>query len=105
MIKERAFLMGTYSRPAATRSYDAIYADICKVSDELADNIETGLEFWRVQAEACERKRDLWNEIVWQAANDSTQPGWARIAAITTRDHYASAAREARAMAEDTRSR
>lgn len=91
--------MGTYSRPTVTRSYDAIYADIIKVSDELADNIGGGLEFWRVQAEACERKRDLWNEIVWAAADDETQPGWARFAAITTRDHYAREAREARAMA------
>lgn len=88
--------MSRYTRPATTRTYDQIQADISEATGDLARNEATGVEFWRVQAEHCERLENLWNEIVFQAVYDKSLPRWAGFAAMTTRDYYAQQVRDAR---------
>jgi len=88
--------MARYSRPATPRTYDAINADIAKATDALAHNDADAAGFWQTQAEGCERLVSLWNEIFWQAVDDKDLPGWTQLAAMTTRDHYANEACQAR---------
>lgn len=89
--------MVRYSRPAVTRTYNAIQADIAKATAALAHNETDAAEFWRAQVEGCERLVNLWNEIVWQAVDDKQLPHWTRFAAMTTRDYYAKQVSDARA--------
>lgn len=88
--------MARYVRPSTTRTYDAIQADISEATATLAANKADGAEFWRAQAEGCERLMNLWNELVFRAADDKKLPHWTRFAAMTTRDHYANQVRNAR---------
>lgn len=89
--------MAHYTRPTTRRSYDAIQTDINEAAAALAHSEDDRVEYWRAQVEVCGRLRDLWNEITWQAADDKTLPPWARFAASTTRDHFATWATAARA--------
>ncbi|MEU7677933.1 hypothetical protein AB0C42_24335 [Micromonospora taraxaci] len=88
--------MARYSRPATTRTYDAIHAEISEAADTLAHNDADAAGFWQTQAEGCERLVSLWNEIFWQAVDDKELPGWTQLAAMTARDHYANEACRAR---------
>jgi len=88
--------MATYTRPTVRRSYETIQADITEATAALAHNEGDRNAFWQAQAETCERLMNLWNEIVWQAVDDKKLPHWTRFAAMTTRDHFASLARDAR---------
>lgn len=92
--------MARYTRPATTRTYDAIQADISEATVALAANKADGVEYWRAQAEGCEHLVNLWNEIVFQAVDDKKLPHWTRFAAMTTRDHYANQVRVARRWME-----
>jgi hypothetical protein len=96
-IHHKEGTMARYSRPTTTRTYEAIQADVSEVTVALAHNEADGVEFWRAQAEGCERLVSLWNEIVWQAVDDKKLPGWTRFAAMTTRDYYANEVCQARA--------
>lgn len=96
--------MARYTRPAVTRTYEAIQADISEATAALAaTSAKDGVEFWQAQADGCARLQNLWNEIVWQAVEDNALPHWTRFAAMTTRDHYATQVRDARRAAEDRR--
>lgn len=92
--------MARYSRPATTRTYAAIHADISEATDTLVHNDPDAAGFWQTQAEGCGRLVSLWNEIFWQAVDDKGLPGWTQLAAMTTRDHYANEARQARTELE-----
>ena len=87
--------MTRYQRPTATRTYDAIHADISEATAALAHHEDDHTVFWQAQAKGCERLVNLWNEIVWQAVDDPDLPRWTSFAAMTTRDHYAAQVRDA----------
>lgn len=73
------------------RSYDEIQADITAAADAMTQSAlyNPAADFWQATVEGYERLRDLWDEIVRQANEDAGLPDWTRIAAMTTRDHYA----------------